>query len=716
MSNLTIDFSGLRKAAARTNQSASPTNQVVGGSMLEALTPEELARMFPAGSKMNTMASTSSIVSGGGPGRPVGGGGGAGGAVSGSGRGSGAGHGSGSGGGAQKVPAWIDALESATGSNIRNAASTGGVDRSKFKEEFEKNPAVMAQLFSLAKAEVGSQGPKAIQMWMETVFNRAHARGRSIAFIISPDSESPSYWPKGQHRPKLTENEMKEYGKHFKEVMEGSNLTDYATDNASSDLAVRREKSGRRGRWENGEFFYTDFHYKDAMDKLRKETDTRLAQKQKEQELASIGVDASAVPTVKPGDNLSLPPPGIDSSFITEWDKLSDAQKKEFYNSLFKLGGVEKFNELWAQNKDKTAREVAAGTLAPGVKVPDGEERVVEKQSSAIRNLPVKKDIKEAINYALEKSEGLAGGKLEFHVVSGTQHKHGPKPKGASNRHEHGAADGDIYVVNSDGTRRKLDSRNPKDREIVANITKHIYEVVPGAGVGGFDPNKSHYMGGSRLHIGGPNHPGGKATPPWHAPKEVRDAAAEGLQARQKNAERGIDPLAEWKKGKEEAVAAAKAKKESTQASAAGPAPASPSVSDSPAPGTPGAITTPTPNSGPRTNAKPKAETPTPTAPPPAAATPVPRFGSENATPPRTESTPPAPATPPQQQNPATDPTVPVQPQSQQEAAPAPGGLQAGTLDAVAPSASAQRAYMQATKLKEDDNHFSMGGYNSRQA
>lgn len=716
MSKLTLDFSGLRTATAGAGGSPAQEQRESAADdrskFLDALTPAELAKMFPARtSKLESMASTSAITSAGATGRPVGGGGGAGGAVA------GAGRGSGSGGGTQTVPAWMDALESATGSNIRNAAATGGVDRSKFKEEFEKNPAVMAQLFSLAKAEVGSQGPKAIQMWMETVFNRAYARGRKIADIISPDSE---YWPAGQHRPKLTENEMKEYGKHFKEVMEGSNLTDYATDNASSDLATRREKSGRRGRWENGEFFYTDFHYKDAMDKLRKETDARLAQKQKEQELASIGVDASAVPTIRPGDDLSLPPPGIDSSFMSEWDKLSKAQKAAFFNSLMKLGGVDKFNELWAANKDKTAREVATGSLGATGTGPTNmspeearnaitgaiagrplNDRILD-QALKISGLHEDEDRKTIQDYLKNGGQGVDPARTPWcaDFVNATLAQNnikGTKSPVATSFSNWGVPvktndvkTGDILVEHR--------GRRPGE---------------PGGHVG-FATGKTRVNANGELEM---EMYGGNQAIPGEGRRGVT-ANKKWVKASQVNVRRAPEVVADLEqrqRQRDQAVA------EARNRPPPGPTPergtAAPPVLDkdgNPIPRT--ADVSQVEGRMNATNADPKAETATPTAPAPAAAAPVARFGSENATPPRTESTPPAPATPPQPQNPATAPTVPAQPQSQQEAPRSLGDLQAGTLDAVAPSASAQRAYMQATKLKEDDNHFSMGGYNSRQA
>jgi hypothetical protein len=264
-----------------------------------------------------------------------------------------------------------------------------------------------------------------------------------------------------------------------------------------------------------------------------------------------------------------------------------------------------------------------------------------------------------------------------------------------------------------------------EDREIIANVTKHIYEVVPGAGVGGFSPYTS-YMGGSRIHIGGPPQKGGKATIPWSSSKEVREAALAGLQARQRNAEKGVDPLAEWRKGKEAAVAAAKAKKESPQSAAAGPTTAPSSVSDSPTPVAPGTITTPTPNSSQGANeTRAPAASPTQNAPsagsPPSASpsvSAVPRSPASNAVPRYGQEGQPKGDASPREETPETGAGASGGGSTNQEVKPT-GSLTTGmiqTSNDMFPSASAYRAYMQATKLKEDDNHFSVNNYNLRQA
>ena len=174
---------------------------------------------------------------------------------------------------------FIKHLESIAGKKGQQtfSSSTGfGIDRSRFKSELENNPELAQQIMSLAKAEVGSQGPAAQQKWMETIFNRAYAQGKSVASIIDPNN---GYWPKGQKRPQISKAENDLYMGTLNRVLSGSNESNYATDNASAGLAKRREQSGRKGSRESGEFFYIDFHYQKAMEKLRKETEQRAMER-----------------------------------------------------------------------------------------------------------------------------------------------------------------------------------------------------------------------------------------------------------------------------------------------------------------------------------------------------------------------------------------------------------------------------------------------------
>ena len=61
-------------------------------------------------------------------------------------------------------------------------SQTGSVDRSQFKDDLQ-NPQIRNQLIALTHAEVGNQGPEAKQAFLESVVNRAAARGQRGSFF-----------------------------------------------------------------------------------------------------------------------------------------------------------------------------------------------------------------------------------------------------------------------------------------------------------------------------------------------------------------------------------------------------------------------------------------------------------------------------------------------------------------------------------------------------
>lgn len=197
------------------------------------------------------------------------------------------------------VSAQSNNKQSDPGIQIENkkTSSFSGIDRERFRKELQNNPEVAGRLMSLAKAEVGSQGQAAQVKWMETVFNRAYAQGKSISQVINPKN---GYWPRGQRRPSLSDNEVSSYKANLEKVLGGSNESNYATDNASTGLARDRARS-RKGHWDNGEFFYTDFHYVEAMDRLRAETEARRNATVKEG-TEVVQPDASQSGSMKPTD------------------------------------------------------------------------------------------------------------------------------------------------------------------------------------------------------------------------------------------------------------------------------------------------------------------------------------------------------------------------------------------------------------------------------
>lgn len=106
--------------------------------------------------------------------------------------------------------------------------------RKQFSEEL-KDPAVAARLAAYAEAEVGSQGAEAQQAFIESIMNRAAARGQTLAQTLSG-----SYFPGVTHRraaqlmsdPRV----IAKYRGMVAAVLGGSNISRFATGNASGTV------------------------------------------------------------------------------------------------------------------------------------------------------------------------------------------------------------------------------------------------------------------------------------------------------------------------------------------------------------------------------------------------------------------------------------------------------------------------------------------------
>lgn len=130
--------------------------------------------------------------------------------------------------------------------------STGQlVDRSRFSDEL-KDPSVRARLAALAYRETGGQGPQAQQAFIESVVNRAHARGKTISETISGQD---GYFPRVSLQP-VQPTRTAAIAPIIDTVAGGSNLSNGATGNASGTVgfnggpqtfSANGERFGREG-------------------------------------------------------------------------------------------------------------------------------------------------------------------------------------------------------------------------------------------------------------------------------------------------------------------------------------------------------------------------------------------------------------------------------------------------------------------------------------
>lgn len=123
-----------------------------------------------------------------------------------------------------------------------------------FQNELAGNAQLAQDLYTRAYREVGSNVTNQ-QMWLETVANRALFSGRSLSSVVNDNR----YFPPASFRPIGTP--PVNFNNALVNVFQrGSNLTNLATDNASADVAARRQAAGVTGAWlgvgGSKEFYY----------------------------------------------------------------------------------------------------------------------------------------------------------------------------------------------------------------------------------------------------------------------------------------------------------------------------------------------------------------------------------------------------------------------------------------------------------------------------
>ena len=141
------------------------------------------------------------------------------------------------------------------GKKVKLPTTTGSVDRSPVVNEVDSSQDTRRLLFASAYAEVGSQGDEAIQGYMETVTNRALATGKSLRSVLL-DSK---YYPP-ETKKKLSNPNPPDYSDQWMLVSNGSNITNYATDNASAGVARKRKNAGNPYIDLGGETFYVNIN------------------------------------------------------------------------------------------------------------------------------------------------------------------------------------------------------------------------------------------------------------------------------------------------------------------------------------------------------------------------------------------------------------------------------------------------------------------------
>jgi hypothetical protein len=139
------------------------------------------------------------------------------------------------------------------------AGIAGGIDRRQFAHELEK-PAIVKKLADMVKGEIGWNAPQDTKIvQLETAFNRAIARGHSLAQALWSTSEAGNrgYYqggPNGTYSRPVTVAEFGDFKKDIlPKVLAGSSKSEQllgfiATGNASPPTSTKQYHSGTLGK------------------------------------------------------------------------------------------------------------------------------------------------------------------------------------------------------------------------------------------------------------------------------------------------------------------------------------------------------------------------------------------------------------------------------------------------------------------------------------
>ena len=244
----------------------------------------------------------------------------------------------------------------------------------------------------------------------------------------------------------------------------------------------------------------------------------------------------------------------LDKRLQTWYENASEIQKKKFEGAIEKLG-VDLFNETMQKQPVTTATLAAAASLEPG------ESRVTESQEGANRKLALKPELRNALEYAAEKSgiyiDTFSGGQTdEIRQNMGKRTtRHSVDIEGIP-----GAADIIAYIKDKNDKFIPLDVTNPQHAPYIESFTENVSRVIPDAGIGVNYMETAGRVDPTKMHVGGANKPGDPPAVWGNMPDYVREAHARGVAARAEDQKRGVDVLKEWqiekKRKLEEAIKA----------------------------------------------------------------------------------------------------------------------------------------------------------------
>lgn len=123
---------------------------------------------------------------------------------------------------------------------------TTGIDRSRFKTELDRDPALREKVLRIAANEQGSN-PQGTQAIIESMMNRAEMRGTTLRAQARWHRSEGGYYDEGNMGRGALENPKQAaiLRRALDNALGGGNVANYATDNASGDLATRERANGK---------------------------------------------------------------------------------------------------------------------------------------------------------------------------------------------------------------------------------------------------------------------------------------------------------------------------------------------------------------------------------------------------------------------------------------------------------------------------------------
>jgi hypothetical protein len=143
--------------------------------------------------------------------------------------------------------------------DIPYSSSGNPFSRERFAKELEDKPELKEKLAHISLGE--NQDPRANTAVLETMMNRAVTRGTSLEQQAkrhrSSGVDEGGYY--AGWAPHYSSDKREMFDRNLGEVLKGSNVSSYATDNSSGDLAAREKASGafKHHMTLNGESFFS---------------------------------------------------------------------------------------------------------------------------------------------------------------------------------------------------------------------------------------------------------------------------------------------------------------------------------------------------------------------------------------------------------------------------------------------------------------------------